>query len=112
MKITIGFYGKAKGKANLFVAGSFEGEANLPKDLQKLDSRAFELAKSTFKNRRFVGKESEQFSSFDGLLSQGNEFLLLGLGKEGKWSRAKLRRRIASIFHYAESNHDRSIRIL
>lgn len=112
MNIKIGFYGETKGKSSLLAAACFEGEINLPKDLQKLDGRAWELAKSAFRAGRFSGKESDQFSAFDGLLSQGNELVLLGLGKKDKWSREKLRKRVAGIFHYARANHHPSVRIL
>jgi leucyl aminopeptidase len=112
MNISTHFYNELKSKTNLFVAATFEGEANLPKDLAKLDSRAYELAKAAFAAKRFGGKEGEQFSSFDGELIQGNEFLLVGLGMRDKFSYEKLRKKIGSVFNYGKANHGKTIRIL
>lgn len=112
MNITILFPNELKSKAHLFVVGSFEGETNLPKELSSLDPRAYELSKAAFKAKRFNGKEGEQFSSFDAGLVQGNEFVLVGLGKKDKWSYEKLRKKVAGVFNYGKGNNAKNIRIL
>ncbi len=112
MKITIGFYGETKSIADLLVAASFEGEKNPPRALQAVDAKAFEVAKAAIQKKRFSGKEGEQFSSYDGMLKGGNEFLLIGLGKKDAWSREKLRKRIASVLSYGKCHNMKSLRIL
>ena len=112
MDITIGFYGDRRPKADLLVAAAFEGEKSPPKVLQSIDPKAFEMARLAIQKKRFGGKEGEQFSSYDGLLKETNEFVLLGLGKKGKWSKERLRNRIAGAFAYGKCQNTKSLRFL
>ena len=112
MNINIGFFGAMKSKSDLLVAASFEGEKSPPKALQTVDSGAFEVAHVAIQKKRFTGKEGQQFSSYDGSIKGANELLLIGLGKKDKWSREKLRKRIAGVLSYGKCHGLNSIRIL
>ncbi|MBI4000014.1 MAG: hypothetical protein HY351_05300, partial [Candidatus Omnitrophica bacterium] len=112
MDIKIGFYGEAKAKTDLLVAACFEGEKSPPKALQLVDSGAFEVAKAALQKKRFNGKDSEQFASYDGDLKGTNELLLIGLGKKEKWSYEKFRKSVAHILRYGKSQNAKLVRVL
>lgn len=112
MNIANIFIGEKKPKADLLVAGCFQGEKSPPAVLVFVDGHAFEVAKQAIQKGRFSGKDGEVFSTFEGGLKEASEFVLVGLGKRQDWKWEKLRQKIATVPSLAKSRSAQSVRVV
>ena len=111
MKIDLISVSSKRPLADLFLAGSFEGEKSF-KLLGSLEPEFSASAERALKNQRFSGKKGESLSSFNPQYREAEEIVLVGLGPRASFNPSALRAVAGKLIQRARTGKARKVRIL
>ncbi len=111
MKIDLISSSSRRTPADLFLAGSFEGEKSF-KALSALEPEFMKSVEPALKNKRFSGKKGETLASFNSSYREASEVVLVGLGARAKFDLEALRQVVGKLVHLVSSRKAKRARLL